>query len=36
HSNIISVLDKNGVLKFQKEGLNVSQEKTFEAIKKEI
>lgn len=33
HSNIISVLDKNGVLVFQKEGLNADQSETIRAIK---
>lgn len=33
HSNIISVLDKNGVLRFQKEGLNADQEETMSNIK---
>jgi protein SCO1 len=33
HSNIISVLDKNGVLRFQKEGLNADQAETIANIK---
>jgi protein SCO1/2 len=32
HSNIISVLDKNGVLVYQKEGLNAEQEETISQI----
>ncbi len=34
HSNIISVLDKQGVLRFQKEGLNAEQTETLNNIKK--
>ena len=34
HSNIISVLNKQGVLKYQNEGLNVSQDETLANIKK--
>ncbi len=33
HSNIISVLDKNGKLAFQKEGLNANQSTTIVSIK---
>lgn len=33
HSNIISVLDKKGVLRFQKEGLNADQAETIANIK---
>lgn len=33
HSNIISVLDKGGVLRYQKEGLNADQEETISNIK---
>ncbi len=33
HSNIISVLDKSGVLRFQKEGLNADQAETIGNIK---
>ena len=33
HSNLISVLDKNGVLRFQKEGLNAAPEETLGSIK---
>lgn len=34
HSNIISVLDKKGILRYQNEGLNVSQKETLNNIKK--
>ncbi len=34
HSNIISVLNKDGVLKYQNEGLNVNQDQTLANIKK--
>ncbi len=34
HSNIISVFDQNGVLKFQKEGLGVDPTEVIEAINK--
>lgn len=34
HSNIISVLNKDGVLQYQNEGLNVSQDQTLAEIKK--
>ncbi len=34
HSNIITVLDKNGVLKFQKEGLNAQHDETVAVIEK--
>jgi protein SCO1/2 len=33
HSNIISVLDKGGVLRYQKEGLNADQAETLSNIK---
>ena len=33
HSNIISVLDKNGVLNFQKEGLGADPAETIKAVK---
>lgn len=33
HSNIISVLDKKGVLRFQKEGLGADQSETISTIK---
>jgi protein SCO1 len=33
HSNIISVLDKNGVLRYQKEGLNADQSETLATIR---
>lgn len=33
HSNIITVLNQDGAIAFQQEGLGVSQEKTMEAIK---
>ena len=33
HSNIISVLDKNGVLAFQKEGIDADPSETIERIK---
>ncbi len=33
HSNIISVLDKNGVLRFQKEGLDADNTETINSIK---
>lgn len=36
HSNIITVLDKNGVLKFQKEGLNAVHDETVSVIEKLI
>lgn len=32
HSNVISVLDKQGKLIFQKEGINVSQEETLKVV----
>ncbi len=32
HSNIISVLDKNGVLVYQKEGLNAEQQETVSTV----
>lgn len=34
HSNIITVLDENGVLKFQKEGLNAEHDETVSVIEK--
>lgn len=34
HSNIISVLNKDGVLQYQNEGLNVNQDQTLANIKK--
>ena len=36
HSNIISVLDKNGVLAFQKEGLDADQKETVDKIEELI
>jgi len=36
HSNIISVLDKNGVLNFQKEGLGTDPEEISKAVKQLI
>ena len=36
HSNIITVLDKNGILKFQKEGLNAEHKETVAVIQKLI
>ena len=36
HSNIISVLDKNGVLAFQKEGLEADQKETVDRIEELI
>jgi len=36
HSNIISVLDKNGVLNFQKEGLGTDPEEISKAVKQMI
>ncbi|HEV2832262.1 MAG TPA: SCO family protein, partial [Hanamia sp.] len=32
HSNIISVLDKNGTLRFQKEGLDANHEETINTL----
>ena len=34
HSNVISVLDKNGVLRFQKEGLDADHKETVSTIQK--
>jgi protein SCO1/2 len=36
HSNIISVLDKNGVLVFQKEGIDADPTETISAIKQSL
>jgi protein SCO1/2 len=36
HSNVISVLDKNGALAFQKEGLEADQKETVDKIKELI
>ena len=34
HSNMISVLDKEGVIRFQKEGLNADHTKTIETLRR--